>query len=465
MSSNETKIKRNSLSRRLTLRFVVTLIFSNICMIIAIFFLLRDELAQKDKTIAAVRYHEVNEVIENHGVEHLTSAKEDFEFNHFEDMLIRIVDLKGVTVFEKLPNRMSNFNKEDLERTLTDAISSSGFHTVPPKMFLEETIELYSGVIPGYKMVVGINTDASEDFMNLYLRWALILTLCSCFFSVSVGYYFSHKALSPIRNLIDAVKKIREGDLRTVLPYKNSEDELSELTQLFNEMIAQIGKLIETLQISLDSIAHDIRTPLTHIANKLESKIRESDSITTKEQLGDLLEETYSISSLINSLLELSEAQSQTLILRKENFNLREAIDECIEIYEYIIEEKKAHIQIICEDTIFINADRNKFKRILANLIDNSLNYSSENPQIIISCRVVDGQTVLNVIDNGKGISKNDSAHIWDRLFRGDASRNTSGSGLGLSFVKSLVDSHGWTITLIDKAPPSSGTHFKIKMN
>ena len=452
----------SSLSKKLTLRFVITLIMSNIVMVLSLFFFLRHELAKKDKNIASIRFHEVHEVIESHGVDMLRDPNEIAEFNRFGDLLIRILDSSGKVVFQKYPQKIDNFNPDDLEKSLLLAAQKDGNHTVYPKEIFEETIEIFSGVLKEYRIIVGINTDSSEDIINLYLKWAIIFTILSSLVSVSVGFNFSNNSLKPVRELISAVKKIRGGDMTTELKSVSSGDELSELTQLFNQMIAQIRKLIRIQQTSLDAIAHDMRTPLTHMVNKLELKLRDSQSSETKDVLGDILEETHSISALVNNLLELTESESSSQVLRLEEVKLFNLVNECLEIYEFVIEEKKVGVQFICDEGLTIFADKNKFKRILANLIDNSLKYSLANPQVIIACKREGNATCISVIDNGSGISMEESKNIWERLYRGDSSRNTTGVGLGLSFVRSIVEAHGWTIQLIPK--DGSGSHFKINI-
>lgn len=456
------KTKKKSLSQSIAVRFTIILFITNLFIVIIMFFLLRSELSKKDKELAYTHYHEVSEVIENNGVDFLKIQTEKEEFNDLDDLVIVIKDNIGRILLEHLPKKMDNFEMSDVNHKLIEASRKDGFYTVDSQQLFQETLELYSGQTLSYRLIVGINTDASEDFVNLYFKLAVILNLLAGLFSIAIGYYFSHKSLKPIRDLIHAVKQIRSGDMHTSLALKNRNDELSELTFLFDDMIKQINKLISSLQSSLDAISHDLRTPLTHITNKLELHIRHSDSTNSKELFGELLEEAQSLSTLVNHLLEITQTETKAFDLKKEQINLLDLFNECIEIYEFIIEEKHAKVFVNCENNIHIFADRNKLKRVIANLLDNALKYHSQTPEISFDCAQEKDVIVLSCKDNGPGINVDDKNKIWQRLYRGDLSRSTPGMGLGLSFVKSIVEAHGWSIEMTDHHP--TGTIFTIKI-
>lgn len=450
---------KKSLSRSIAIRFILIIFLTNVCFIISMFFVIRHLLADKDQNIAIARFNEISKVIEVNGIETLKAEAEKGLFNKLEDLLIVIRDHQGHRLYEKLPTEVKHFNPKEIQKSLLKAETQDGLLTIYPEDAFEETIETYSGNSSSYRLTVGISTDASEDFLNMYFQLALALTLVSGVISILLGYYSTKKSLEPIRQLISTVKLVQEGKLVTLENLGNSKDELSELIDLFNEMIVKIKKLILSLQTSLDAIAHDLRTPLTHISNKLES-LHNDDIKITKETVGDLMEETQSITSLVNTLLEITEANSKSLLLRKESFQLLTLIQECVDLYEYISEEKKAIIKIVCDETITIHADRNKLKRVLANLLDNALKYSFNTPEILIQCEKHPDSLVLSIKDNGVGISENDMNQIWQRLYRGDSSRTTPGIGLGLSFVKSIIDAHGWTIEV--ESDKTSGSKFIV---
>lgn len=455
-------LSKRSLSRTISLKFVGIIFLSNIMFITATFFLLRHQLADKDQNIANARFHEIETVLEASGVETLRKLTEEGQFNKLEDLLIEIHDEKGLKIFERMPQRMENFDLQIIQSHLEQAKNIQGALTIYPEEIFEETIETYSGRVGSYQLTVGINTDASEDFLNLYFRMALIATTVSGIISVLLGYYFTKKSLKPIRNLISTVKLVQAGEWKTIHMLESSRDELSELTRLFNDMIVQIQKLIFSLQGSLDAIAHDLRTPLTHMTNKLENLLKE-EVVLNKDSIGYLMEEVQGLSALVNTLLEITEADSKSLVLKKDIFPVVGVIKECVELYEYISEERQATVLVRCNPDIQIIADRNKLKRVVANLLDNALKYSFEKPVITIECSMRDHDILLFIEDEGIGVSELDKNRIWQRLYRGDVSRTTKGMGLGLSFVKSIVDAHGWEITL-ESGKNGKGARFVIRI-
>lgn len=455
------KISKRRLSSSITLKFTLIIFLSNFALIISLFFLLRSEFAKKDQNIAEIRFHEVSEVFKDNNTD-LLSKMEEKQFNQYEDLLIVVVDPEKNIVFKKLPSDIKNFRLSAIEDAIQAAFAKTGNSTIYPILWFEETIEIFSKPSGSHHLIVGVSTDSSEDFLHLYFKWALIGTLVSGMVSTALGYYSSKKALLPIRDLIATVKLAKSGNLHTIENLSDSGDELSELTNLFNEMILQIQKLISSLQSSLDSISHDLRTPLTHMTNRLELLLKSQEAYITKENIGDLLEETQNITSLVHTLLEITEADSKGLVLKKEVFPISTLIQECVDLYEYVSEEKGTKIQVTCHEDILVFADRNKTKRVLANLIDNSIKFGSADPIISIRCTRNKSLCLLTIEDNGIGIPKNDLSKIWQRLYRGDSSRSTAGMGLGLSFVKSIADAHGWSIQVDSEL--GRGTKIDISM-
>lgn len=452
------RIKR-SLSRVLSINLMLTMLFSHLLITGSLFFLLKFELAKRDKSIAIIRSHEVCEVIELHGIDYLNSQEASKHLEDYNRLLIVVTDASGNKLFEKLPGDLRNFSSAKIAEVLKESFENLGAHTVPPKLPFEETIEIFSQTVLSYKVAVGFDTDSSEDFANLYFKSAIYLVLIASLLSALYAYFFAIRKLKPLNHLIETVQQIQLGNLSTIPMDNYSKYELLELTRLFNEMILHIRKLIASLQGSIDSIAHDLRTPLTHISLKLES-LMNSDQPISKETIGDLLEETNEITKLVNTLLEITEADSKSLTLKKETFPLRPLLQECIDLYEYVLEDKKSKIDLLCEPGISITADRNRIKRVFANLIDNAIKFCGDNPAISIRCTQTDSSLNITVEDNGVGMSSDDINKIWQRLYRGDQSRTTKGMGLGLSFVKSIIDAHGWSISV--ESDLHKGSKFKI---
>lgn len=463
MFSKKNNDSSRSLSVRLTLNFTTLLVVSHLFFLLAVAYTLKSELAEKDRNLVHSRQHEFASILSTEGIEKL---KQDFanetdrKVNYH--LLIKVLSPDGEVLFERLPERLKNFNIDSIHKKLDEAFESYGYYTINPRIYGEETIELLSERVEDkYILISGLCTEESEDFMGTFIKSAILIALSSILLSVLMGYFYARNALLPIRSLISIIKEIQSGKRRSLVPQGKANDELSDLIDLFNKMTSEINQLIDSLQFSLDSIAHDLRTPMTHLSLRFEKEIAREDQQVNKDFLHECLEEVQAISHTLTSLLEITEADSGSYRIEKETFDIRRLLDECVELYEYIAEAKQAQIHISAK-ALFINADRNLLRRVIANLIDNALKYSDKNVTIDINAYEDDQYFMIQVSDNGWGIKKEDQTKIWQRLYRGDESRSTQGLGLGLSFIKPVIERHGGQVSVDSK--PDEGSTFTIKL-
>jgi signal transduction histidine kinase len=465
----KTRIKAlTSLSFRLTYRFTILLMVSHLLFLLGVTVVLRQGLLAKDRNLVHARQNELSAILETEGVSvliHKLHQANEIQNNLY--LLVRVVDTDGRIIFNQLPQGLDNFSPETIEKYLQLAFTSHQSYSIKPRNFGQETIEIVSTpVLNRYVLITGLSTEESVEVIGIFLEAALIVALGSILISVLFGYFYSKNALQPIRSLIRIIKEIQRGSTKTLVPEIGRKDELSDLIDLFNKMILQVNQLIDSLQMSLDSIAHDLRTPITHLTNRFEAvldRISADDQSVTinKDFIHESLEEVQGIASLLTTLLEISRAQSGSIQIVKVPFSLRDLFNECVELYEYVGEEKEARIIFEGKD-ITIVADRNRFKRVLANLIDNALKYSDAGVHIFVSGSELPESWLVSVRDTGWGIAENDQNKIWERLYRGDSSRSTQGMGLGLSFIKSIIEMHGGNV--IVQSETGKGSIFEIRV-
>lgn len=451
-----------SLSFRLGIRYAAWMFFSNIVFIVILFLVIEHEFAEKDMAMLKTEFNEIAAALADKDIDHVIK---DFiprsGLDKKGDFLLKIIDPGGKVLYEQIPGGLRNFDPDVIAKSLRVAQNQSGYSTIPPKIIGEETIELYSDVVGDLRIIAGVNTDQSEDFLERFLKIAVLLMFASLLLSFLAGYVSSKRALSPIRQLIAYMQDSHAGSLKPIESLSTAKDELTELTLLFNKMIVQLNQHISALQQSLDGIAHDLRTPLTHLTNSFESLLKTEATTFNKDVVYEFLEETQNMTDLLSTLLELSESESGAYIVRREKFDIKELILECVDLYHYVAEERNAILEIDCKE-FFVSADRNKIKRVIANLIDNALKYSSNVPVIQIFTSFEDGSFFIHVKDQGVGISRQDQVYIWQRLYRGDKSRSAAGMGLGLSFVKAIVEAHGWSISVMSKE--DAGSTFTVQI-
>jgi len=179
-----------------------------------------------------------------------------------------------------------------------------------------------------------------------------------------------------------------------------------------------------------------------------------------EEALVTCIEESDQILRMLNTLMDISEAETGTMKLDKKQLDLKEVVQRVLELYGYLAEEKNIQINVRIPEGLSLVADPSRLSQVLANLVDNAIKYSTDGERIEIKAYQSRGNIIINVKDTGRGISKEDLPRIWDRLYRGDQSRSQRGLGLGLSLVKAIVEAHKGTVQV--ESEPGKGSTFTI---
>ncbi|MEO8698315.1 MAG: HAMP domain-containing sensor histidine kinase, partial [Acidimicrobiales bacterium] len=206
------------------------------------------------------------------------------------------------------------------------------------------------------------------------------------------------------------------------------------------------------------------RTPLARLRGTAELALAGPPDVDRyREALADCVEESDRVLVMLNTLMDISEAESGAMLLRREPVRLAEIVARAVDLYQEVADTKGVALAVVAPagDAV-VSADRTRMEQVAANLIDNALKYTPAGGRVTVEYREDGGRALLRVADTGPGIPADELHRIWDRLFRGDVSRTERGLGLGLSLVKAIVEAHGGTASAASE--PGHGAVFTIAL-
>jgi signal transduction histidine kinase len=325
-------------------------------------------------------------------------------------------------------------------------------------------LEVASGRLPdGTLLQVGKSSESREALLARYRTVLAIVSIIIVAVALIGGVIVTRSTLEPIRQLIAAVRGIiRTGRIEARVPVRPEKDAINELSVLFNEMLDRITTLIRGMEHALDNVAHDLRTPMTRLRGVAERALQSEDVQVHREALVTSLEESERILAMLDTLMDISEAETGTMRLDVTDVPVHDIVSDVVELYENIAEDKHIEVATEVESGLSVPADARRLRQVLANLLDNAIKYTPAGGRVSITARRDDAVVRLDIADTGVGIPAHDLPHIWDRLYRGDQSRAERGLGLGLSLVRAIVSAHRGTVDVA--AEPGRGTTFTVRL-
>jgi signal transduction histidine kinase len=233
-----------------------------------------------------------------------------------------------------------------------------------------------------------------------------------------------------------------------------SNDEFDQLAININAMLDGIQDLTDGLRRVSQDIAHDMRTPLTRVRQKLEQAITNAKSGNGNGKiLTSTVEDIDALLEAFNALLRIAQIQSGTRRAGFQAFDLSETLKHLFGDYESVAEDSGRHISAELEDAITLVGDKPLIVQMMVNLIENAIRHTPEGTAIVLRLNEAPGRIEIMVADNGPGIPEAERERVFRRFYRRDASRHTPGSGLGLSLVSAVAELHNIELRLDDNQP------------
>lgn len=272
-----------------------------------------------------------------------------------------------------------------------------------------------------------------------------------------IWFLVGSAALRRIDRVSVASARIVGGDLSERLPVSPASDEFDRLSSSLNDMLDRIETLNSGLRDVSDSIAHDLKTPLTRIRNRAEDALRGNKTKAEyRDALDDMIAESDQLIRIFNSMLLISRVEAGYTNHQAETVELSVIAQDLAELFEPVVDEQNGMLVTNVADGLMVDGNRELIGQALTNLIDNAIKYGAEvKPVITVSAgENLHKKTIeVSVSDNGAGIPAEKYEHVMERFVRLDESRTDNGSGLGLSLVSAIMKLHKGNLELSDNKP------------
>lgn len=262
-----------------------------------------------------------------------------------------------------------------------------------------------------------------------------------------ISYASAQRTLRRVEQITEAVARIGSEELGERLPEPVNSDEISRLARTFNRMLDRIQSSVNQLRSVTDSVAHDLKTPVTSIRGNLESALFKDQDDAWRDSVGEAIEGLDKLTFLLNTMLDLAEAQAGALSLDRRNIILSDLVKQAVEIYQPAMAERQHQVAVDLTDDVVVAGDLPLLNRAITNLIENELAHLPPGRQIHLRLRSQQGSAELVIEDNGPGFPPDIIARAFERFVKG---KHSKGHGLGLAFVHAVVQAHGGTIKISD---------------
>src|ERR1700761_4347584 len=291
----------------------------------------------------------------------------------------------------------------------------------------------------------------TERMFTTTLPWTVLLILL---LGTVGGALMSRNMLRRLDAINRTSGEIIAGDLSRRVPLAGSGDEFDVLSENLNRMLDRIERLMKGLREVTDSVAHDLRTPLNRLRNRLEESVaRLNASGAQSGEIERAIAETDQLIGTFNALLLIAETDAGTTRAAMAPLELNAVAADVVELYEPLADEKKISLMLLPGAAVAIEGNRSLIAQALANLVDNAIKYTPAGGKVRIRVGSPPDNAGLSVADSGPGIPLADRPRVTERFVRLEASRNSPGTGLGLSLVAAGAHFHNAELTLEDNAP------------
>jgi heavy metal sensor kinase len=451
---------RKTISFRLTVWYSGFFILGSTLFFIAAYIFFSSVLKYHDHEEVSSELKELSSIYEVGGIKSFEDyVMKNYGFQKKKPLFIRIADTDNTTRRIFFPQRWQDFDLLKLENKFP--VGNGAWLKLPAKKD-KYVLEISSAKSSkGQWVQVGISSKDREMILTQFRRIISTIMLPLFLLGAVTGVFLSLRVLKPVRNIIQTVQSIEIGSMKKRIFRSNTGDELDELARLFNEMLDKINNLVKGMRDSLDNVAHDLRTPMTRIRNTSEIALQsDEDSKVHKEALISVVEETDRILKMLNTLMDIAEAEAGTLRIDRQLVNISTLIERVVDMYQFVAEEKNVGVRMNVPKECYAAVDPERISQAVANLLDNAIKFTPSAGVVSIEVCQTENKINIKIQDEGDGISPEELPRIWERLYRSDQSRSQKGLGLGLNLVKAIIEAHDGYVEV--QSEPGKGSTFNV---
>ncbi|MFA5260237.1 MAG: heavy metal sensor histidine kinase [Candidatus Omnitrophota bacterium] len=463
--------KLNSFGLKITLWYVLLFLISSIVISLCLYHQLKFQLYEEVDLFLADEMNEFKQFVSEHhqslSLIESQMQKESLAMRKDYQMYYGVLDSRRNAVVQSSELPLQNPEVQDVKSSVFPKLDVKEHKIYGKKnnyvvRLLTQKVHSQNEFIR--YLQVGMNMTRIEKTLINFRKNIMITVPIFFVLSLAGGFILAHRNLKPVSQMIKTASRISGSNLEERLPVRGTGDELDKLAQTFNNMINRIQEAYQKLSQFSSDVAHELRTPITSLMGDIEAVLSHASSLEKyRSVLTGNLEELARLKQMVNSLLFLSREANSKDTESNTILELNSLVRDIVELFEPVAKEAENNYRYeIPAEPIYIKGEKSRIEQIVSNLIDNAIRYSYQGGDIFVKLAKNGPHAEIIVEDKGIGIPDADKPRIFDRFYRSDPSRsrNTGGFGLGLSIVKSIVDSYNGHITFISAI--NQGTKFSV---
>ncbi|HTI67724.1 MAG TPA: ATP-binding protein [Caulobacteraceae bacterium] len=317
-----------------------------------------------------------------------------------------------------------------------------------------ETVRLLTVDLPdGYRLLIGDDLGRIQALDGVVLRGFALALLGVVVLGAAGGYGLSRDLRRRFAAISGVAEAIIDGDMGRRVPVRGAGDDLDHLALTFNRMLDRIAALMVSLRQVSNDIAHDLRTPLTRLRQRLEAGLQAGDEDQRRQAMERALDDLDAILETFAGLLRIAEVEGGARRVGFRPLDLAAAARSVVDSFAPSAEEGRRALTFHGSGPAVIEGDAGLLTQMLVNLVENGLRHTPPGSAVRVGVERQDGCVTLVVTDDGPGVPPDERTRLFDRFYRLERSRSTPGSGLGLSLAAAVARAHGAEIVLGDAGP------------